>query len=53
MLILSYFEYTTEVKISDNETAFEIVASGLQGLRKMKPFIIILSAIPFAYVQEK
>ena len=32
MLILWYFEYTTVVKISENETAFKIVALGLQGL---------------------
>ena len=32
MLIIWYFEYTTEVKISENETAFKIAALGLQGL---------------------
>ena len=32
MLILWYFEYTTVVKISENETAIKIAALGLQGL---------------------
>ena len=32
MLILWYFEYTTVVKISENETAFKIAALGLQVL---------------------
>ena len=32
MLILSYFEYTTVVNISENKTAFKIAALGLQGL---------------------
>ena len=32
MLILGYFEYTTVVKISENETAFKIAALGSQGL---------------------
>ena len=31
MLILWYFEYTTIVNISENETAFKIAALGLQG----------------------
>ena len=32
MLILWYFKYTTVVKISENETALQIAALGLQGL---------------------
>ena len=32
MLILWYFEYTTVVKISENEIAFKIAAWGLKGL---------------------
>ena len=53
MLILWYFEYTTIVNISKNETAFKIAALGLQGLCDNGIFIIILSEIPCAYVQEK
>ena len=53
MLIPWYFEYTTVVKISENGTAFKIAALGLQGLCEMEYFIIILSEIPCAHVQEK
>ena len=38
MLILSYFEYTTVVKISENKTAFKITAFGLQSLCDNGPF---------------
>ena len=53
MLILWYFEYITVVKLSDKETAFKIVALVYKVCVIMESFKIILSEIPFAYVQEK
>ena len=51
MLIISYFLYTTVVKISENKTPFQIAAQGLQSV-KMDPFINF-SKITCACVQNK
>ena len=53
MIILGYFEYTTVVKISENETAFIIAAFGLQGLCDNGIFCNNSQWDPVTYVQEK
>ena len=69
MLILCYFEYITEVKKYQRMKLLWIAALGLQLQTQLKQqfkavslikvcviwkyFIIILSEIPFVYVQEK